>query len=151
MEPKPFQKPHPPIWFGGGHPAALRRAVRNGDAFMGAGSTTTAAFAEQVTVVRAELAEAARQSFPIAKRVYITVDDDVARARERVAAGLERIYGDFGRRLTAVAVSGTPKDCVDGLRDVANAGAEMIVLNPVDDESKQMERLAGDVIPNMAI
>jgi alkanesulfonate monooxygenase SsuD/methylene tetrahydromethanopterin reductase-like flavin-dependent oxidoreductase (luciferase family) len=151
MEPKPFQKPHPPIWFGGGHPAALRRAVRHGDAFMGAGSTTTAAFADQVTVVRAELAEAARQSFPIAKRVYITVDDDVARARERVAAGLERIYGDFGRRLTGVAVSGTPKDCVDGLRDVANAGAEMIVLNPVDDESKQMERLAGDVIPNMAI
>src|SRR5207247_1676255 len=27
MEPKPFQKPHPPIWFGGSHPNALRRAV----------------------------------------------------------------------------------------------------------------------------
>src|SRR5204862_4791476 len=60
MEPKPFQKPHPPIWFGGSHPAALRRAVRHGDAFMGAGSSTTAAFANQVKVVRAELVEAAR-------------------------------------------------------------------------------------------
>ena len=28
MEPKPFQKPYPPIWFGGSHPNALRRAVR---------------------------------------------------------------------------------------------------------------------------
>src|SRR6516225_9229281 len=28
MEPKPFQKPHPRIWFGGSQPAALRRAVR---------------------------------------------------------------------------------------------------------------------------
>jgi len=149
MEPKPFQKPHPPIWFGGSSPSALRRAVRHGDAFMGAGSTTTAAFAEQVTVVRAELAEAGRQSFPIAKRVYIAVDDDVGRAQQRVAAGLERIYGDFGRRLTGVAVSGPPSDCVDGLRDIANAGAEMIVLNPVDEESEQMERLAADVVPHI--
>jgi probable F420-dependent oxidoreductase len=149
MEPKPFQKPHPPIWFGGSHPAALRRAVRHGDAFMGAGSTTTAAFSEQVAVVRAEAAAAGRQSFPIAKRVYITIDDDVARARQRVAAGLEHIYGEFGRRLTAVAVCGPPEACVDGLRDIANAGAEMIVLNPVDDEPEQMDRLATDVVPHV--
>jgi probable F420-dependent oxidoreductase len=149
MEPKPFQKPHPPIWFGGGHPAALRRAVRHGDAFMGAGSTTTAAFSEQVAIVRAEVAVAGRQFFPIAKRVYITIDDDVARARQRVAAGLERIYGEFGRRLASVAVCGPPKVCVDGLRDIANAGAEMIVLNPVDDEPEQMDRLAADVVPHV--
>jgi probable F420-dependent oxidoreductase len=149
MEPKPFQKPHPPIWFGGSHPAALRRAVRHGDAFMGAGSTTTEAFAEQVGVVRGELAKAGRELFTIAKRVYIVVDDDRARARQRAAAGLERIYGDFGRRLTAVSVSGAPDDCVAGLRDVANAGAEMIVLNPVDDDSEQMERLAADVVPQV--
>ena len=149
MEPKPFQKPHPPIWFGATHPGALRRAVRHGDAFMGAGSTTTAAFAEQVKVVRAELAVAGHRTFPVAKRVYIAVDDDVARAQQRVAAGLERIYGDFGRHLTPVAVAGTPDDCVDGLRDVLNAGAEMIVLNPVDEESAQMERLAAEVVPHL--
>jgi alkanesulfonate monooxygenase SsuD/methylene tetrahydromethanopterin reductase-like flavin-dependent oxidoreductase (luciferase family) len=28
MEPKPVQKPHPPIWFGGHGEAALARAVR---------------------------------------------------------------------------------------------------------------------------
>jgi alkanesulfonate monooxygenase SsuD/methylene tetrahydromethanopterin reductase-like flavin-dependent oxidoreductase (luciferase family) len=39
MEPKPFQKPWPPIWFGANHPAALRRAVRHGDGFFGAGSS----------------------------------------------------------------------------------------------------------------
>jgi len=45
MEPKPLQKPHPPIWFGASHPDALRRAVRHGDGFFGAGSSTTAQFA----------------------------------------------------------------------------------------------------------
>jgi alkanesulfonate monooxygenase SsuD/methylene tetrahydromethanopterin reductase-like flavin-dependent oxidoreductase (luciferase family) len=149
MEPKPFQKPHPPVWFGGSQPSALRRAVRLGDAFMGAGSTTTAAFADQVKVVRAELGETGRGSFPIAKRVYIAVDDDAERAQQRIASGLERVYGDFGRRLTPVSVAGTPDDCVDGLREVVAAGAEMIVLNPLDDDMAQMEWLASDVAPRL--
>src|SRR5215203_7018027 len=50
MEPKPFQKPYPPIWFGASAPAALRRAVRHGDGFFGAGSQTTAQFADQVGI-----------------------------------------------------------------------------------------------------
>jgi probable F420-dependent oxidoreductase len=146
MEPKPFQKPYPPVWFGGSHPTALRRAVRHGDAFMGAGSTTTAAFAEQVKVVRAELTDTGRGSFPIAKRVYIAVDDDAERAHRQIAAALQALYGG-GRDLSPVAVSGTPEDCIKGLRQVADAGAEMIVLNPLDDEAAQVERLAAGVVP----
>ena len=41
IDPKPFQKPYPPLWFGARQPAALRRAVRQGDGFFGAGSATT--------------------------------------------------------------------------------------------------------------
>src|SRR5215475_1612016 len=44
MEPKPFQKPFPPIWIGAAGPAALRRAVRVGNGFFGAGSSPTEAF-----------------------------------------------------------------------------------------------------------
>jgi probable F420-dependent oxidoreductase len=151
MEPKPFQKPHPPIWFGASHPDALRRAVRLGDGFFGAGSQTTAAFAEQVRIVREALAEHGRDGFRIAKRVYIAVDDDGDRARRRIAVALDELYGYFGLRgVEAVAVAGTADDCVHGVRDVVDAGAEMILLNPLFDDAEQMERLAADVVPHLA-
>jgi probable F420-dependent oxidoreductase len=151
MGPKPFQQPHPPLWFGGSAPAALRRAVRHADGFFGAGSTTTAAFAEQVRTVRHELDQHGRDpaGFGIAKRVYVAVDDDAVRARQRMAAGLVGIYGDFGRRLEPVAVTGPPDACASGLREVAEAGAEMILLNPVFDQAEQMVRLAAEVITHV--
>ena len=153
MEPKPFQKPYPPIWFGANHPAALRRAVRYGDGFFGAGSTTTAQFAEQVPIVREALAEAGRDpaSFRIAKRVYIAVDDDAERVRQRVADGLQQLYSYFGLSgLEAVAVFGPPDTCVDGVREVAEAGAELILFTPVFDATEQMERLAAKVVPQLS-
>ncbi|MCO6004392.1 LLM class flavin-dependent oxidoreductase [Actinoallomurus purpureus] len=152
MEPKPFQKPYPPLWFGGNHPNALRRAVRHGDGFFGAGSQTTERFADQVRIVREALAEADRdpQDFRIAKRVYIAVDDDAARARRRVTDGLNRLYGrSGGDELTPVAVFGPPDECVRGLREVADAGAEMILFTPLFDHAAQLERLAAEVMPHL--
>jgi probable F420-dependent oxidoreductase len=153
MEPKPFQKPGPPIWFGASHPNALRRAVELGDGFFGAGSSTTSQFAEQVQVVRDALADIGRDaaSFPIAKRVYLGIDDDPERARERVAAVLDERYGSFGPRgrLAPVAVSGPPDACVHGLREVIRAGAELVLLDPLFDQAEQMERLAAEVVPHL--
>jgi len=146
MEPKPFQKPYPPLWIGGSHPAAVRRALQYGNGFFGAGSSTTAQFAQQVQVLRAALAESKQDpsTFQIAKRVYIAVDDNVTRAHERVDAGLKQIYGSSG--MTAVAVYGPPSACIKGLREVADAGAELIQLRPLFDDAEQMERLATEVI-----
>jgi probable F420-dependent oxidoreductase len=146
VEPKPFQKPFPPLWIGGSHPQALRRALRYGNGFFGAGSSTTAQFAQQVRVLRTAMAEAHQDpsTFQIAKRVYIVVDDDVTRARERVDAGLTQIYGSSS--LNAVAVYGTPSACIAGLREVAAAGAELIQLHPLFDEAEQIERLASEVL-----
>ncbi len=147
MEPKPFQKPRPPIWFGGAAPDALRRAVRRGDGFFGAGSQTTAQFIEQVGVVREEMHKTGRTNFGIAKRVYITVDDDEDRARTRMAEALDRLYGYFGIKVLEGAVFGTPQTCIHGLAAVRDAGAEMILLHTLVDEMAQMERLAADVMP----
>ena len=154
IQPKPVQRPHPPIWFGGQARKALARAVRHGDSFLGAGSSTTEAFAAAATVVRNELDEQRKDPahFTIGKRVYLMVDDDAARARERVLAGLGRIYGQMPG-IDSVPVSGTPDDVARGLRAVIDAGAEMLLLNPVgadvNENREQMERLAAEVIPQL--
>ena len=153
MEPKPFQKPYPPVWFGGHSPTALRRAVRHGDGFFGAGSSTTNEFADQVRIVRETLQQDGRDAgaFRIAKRVYVAVDDDGERAHRRIADALNRLYGYFGfKDLTSTAVHGPPEACVRGLREVADAGAELILANPLFDDTEQMERLAADVLPHLA-
>lgn len=155
ISPKPVQRPHPPIWFGGLAPKALARAVRHGDSFLGAGSSTTEAFAGAVTVVRRELEEQNKDpaTFTIGKRVYLMVDDDAAKARERVLDGLDRIYGRMPG-VQDVPVSGTPDDVVRGLREVIDAGAQMMLLNPVGIDAaqnhEQMERLAAEVIPQLS-
>jgi probable F420-dependent oxidoreductase len=151
LTPKPFQRPHPPLWLGGSAPSAVRRAVREGDGFFGAGSTTTAAFSEQVSIVREQLEQQGRSEdgFRIAKRVYTAVDDDTERARRRMLEMFSRIYGDLGPRLEPVLVVGPPEACIEGLCEVAEAGAEMILLDTLFDEREQMERLASEVMPHV--
>ena len=151
MEPKPFQKPYPPLWFGGSGPAALRRAVREGDGFFGAGSSTTAKFAEQVQIVRGALEESGRSAadFQIAKRVYVAIDEDAARARARTNQALTQLYGQRVESIEAAAVTGSPADCVRELREVVAAGAELILFTPLFDQPEHAERLAAEVIPHL--
>jgi probable F420-dependent oxidoreductase len=142
MEPKPVQKPHPPVWFGGSAPAGMRRAARHGDGFMGAGSQTRAAFAEQVKLVREELGVQGREGdrFRFGKRVYVHVEDDAARGRQRLEEALARHYGRGG--WSEHILAGPPEECAAGIRAVAEVGAELILLNPLVDDAQQLERLA---------
>jgi len=150
MEPKPVQKPHPPIWFGGNQPNALRRAVQLGDGFIGAGSSATANFAEQVQHLRGFLAEAKRDpaTFPVSKRVYIHVDDSRERAWKELEAWFALRYGRT--EYQHIAIYGPPDECAAKLREVGDAGAGMILFTPVANELEQMERLAAEVIPKLS-
>jgi probable F420-dependent oxidoreductase len=147
MEPKPVQKPYPPVWFGGSAPAGMRRAARHGDGFMGAGSQTTTAYAEQVALVKEELAVLNRDParFRFGKRLYVYVDDDPARARRQLEDALKAHYG--GGEWSEHIVAGPAEECAAGIGAVADAGAELILLNPLVDDALQLERLAGEVIP----
>jgi probable F420-dependent oxidoreductase len=149
MEPKPFQKPHPPIWFGANHPNALRRAVKHGDGFIGGGSASTEQFRENVRTLRTLLDEAGRDGgdFPIAKRVYIAVDEDREGTGRRIGEYFQRRYGRPG--MEQLAIWGPPDECLRGLREVAEAGAQLILLDAPFDHAHQLERFASEIAPQL--
>lgn len=157
MEPKPYQKPYPRLWFGGSAEAAVRRGVRLCDGFFGAGASSTEAFASQVSVVREALAAAGRVAgfgpgeFPIAKRVYIGIDSaDASRARQRVNDALARMYGQRVPSIESAAVAGTLSDCVPAVRAVIDAGAELVLFTPLYEVPGHMEQIAAELIPRLA-
>jgi len=148
--PKPFQKPHPPIWFGANSAAALQRAVRHGSGFIGAGSASTADFKTHVRALREALAEAKRDpaTFMIGKRVYVAIDKDRTVAAQRLREWFGLYYGqaDLAER---VSVWGSVEECAGGLREIVAAGARLLVLNPVFGMMEQMEIIAGEIIPRL--
>ena len=139
MEPKPLQKPHPPLWFGGHHPNALRRAVELGDAFIGAGSISTKAFLDEVKLLRGLIKESGKDParFPLGKRVYIAVDHDRARAGRRLAEWFGAFYGR-PELAAEVSVWGEPAEWVG-----------FLMLNPVFDEMEQLELFASALAPKL--
>jgi probable F420-dependent oxidoreductase len=143
IEPKPVQRPGPPLWFGAGTPPALRRAARMGDGWLGAGSSPSAAFPEQVGVLTEALRAAGRDpaAFPIGKRVYVAVEDTERRARERLTPILDGMY-DAPGLTERVAVCGPPETCAEQLRELVDAGAGELLLNPMYDHLEQLEALA---------
>lgn len=150
MEPKPVQKPYPPLWFGARDGVGLRRAVRHGDGWMGAGSSSTADFVKQVELVRGLLNEAGRDpaTFSISKRVYIAVDDDRARAERRLREWFGARYRNADMA-PQVSVFGGRAECADKLGELVRFGAQRLLLDPVFDQAEQMELLARDVIPGL--
>lgn len=149
LAPKPRQQPLP-IWLGGHAPAALRRAVRLANGWMGAGGSPLDDFFVQIAQVRDELKQAGRSEdgFTLSKRIYIAVDSDGDRARERLAAGLGGQYGR-GRTAERVGVAGTPQECVAVLRRLRDAGLQHLLLHPYPDFLQQLELLSSEVAPQL--
>ena len=87
FQPKPVQKPHPPIWFGGETPAALRRAARYGDGWIGMwykGPEEAGAFVTKINALRK--AEGKRDPF----------EYTVGYRGASLTPALARQYGDVG-------------------------------------------------------
>lgn len=153
MAPKPWQSPHPPLWFGGRSAAAMRRAVREGDGWVSAGGTSTTQFTRLAAEMRILVEQHQREKFSIAKKLYIAVEDDRETAKRQIVDWFTAHWGAGENPETlaeSVAVFGTAEDCAEAIAKVAESNPDLIILNPVYREQEQLARLAETVIPLIA-
>ncbi len=109
FEPKPVQRPWPPILVGGESRAALRRAARRGDGWIGMGHTVESARAqvERLDELLGQEGRRRDESFQVCCGGPVESPDDVA-AWERI--GVTRLIVSPWRR---------SKEAVDGLEHFA--------------------------------
>ena len=150
MEPKPMQQPRLPIIFGGHHENALRRAVKYADGWMGAGSSSSGSFIRESARLRDMLADAKRNpaTFHFAKRVYLAVDSDKARAERRIREWFGKRYknADLGPK---VSIWGGAAECTEKIQEIVNGGAQQIVFNPLFDEMEHLDICAKEIMPHL--
>lgn len=107
-EPKPVQKPHPPIWVGGHTGPALRRIVEYGDGWA-AVVTSPQEFAERLDKLKAKAAKAGRDLStitlcvsPRGKRPEAMIED-IPRYQELGATYLYLAFFNFARSYAEMA------------------------------------------------
>jgi len=143
MAPKPVQKPHPPLWFGGHHPDAIKRAAILADGWMGAGGSSNEAFANSIPLLQDALQAAGRDpaTFPISKRVFMSVHERPDIAQAEVHRWFSVVYRNPDLTTTG-GVYGTPQQVREQLEALVALGADHLLLNPVTRYAEQVEVLA---------
>jgi probable F420-dependent oxidoreductase len=154
LDPKPVQRPGPPIWIGGRSAAALRRAGRQGDGWVSY-VVEPERYRRSLDAI-AEAAHAAGRSlegFARAHLTFITVGRDYESAERRWVERLSARYAqDFAPLARKYGVIGTPAQCLERLEAFAAAGCTEFLMNPVgplEDEGAQLEAIAADIMPRL--
>jgi alkanesulfonate monooxygenase SsuD/methylene tetrahydromethanopterin reductase-like flavin-dependent oxidoreductase (luciferase family) len=155
LSPPPRQRGGIPLWIGSwGSPAGLRRVARLGDGWLASAyNTTPEAFAAARKLLGEELRRQHRSSgdFPHALVTMWTWITDKRSDAERV---LTEIVGPLVRRdpaeLRGRICVGPADECAELLSRYARAGCERIHFWPVGDERRQVELIAGEVMPRVS-
>jgi probable F420-dependent oxidoreductase len=155
LDPKPVQKPGPPIWIGGRSDAALARAGRQGDGWVSY-VVQPERYAQSLAKIRAAASAAGRSTdgFAAGHLAFVTVGRDYESAKAVWAEALTRRYAqDFEPLAKKYGIIGTPEQCAEQLEAFRAAGCNYVILNPIGPaaaEREQVERLAADVVPRLS-
>ncbi len=159
MEPKPVQKPYPPIWVGGrpggldkSRTAAIARAARYGDGW-DPYYVTVEMYADSVKQIRELAPQFGRNlaNYDWAVTTYWLMRPTLNEAID-VAAKKLRYGRELSReRIARYDILGSPKDTIEKLEKFVEAGCRYFICNWSCDDSEvnhHLELIAKEVIPH---
>ena len=129
--------PDPPVPFlvGGRADAAIRRAGVHGDGWLGVWCSPRR---YRAAVAEVEAAGAGRDvAFRHGLQVWVGIDDDRARARERLAKRMEGMYRVPFERFEKYSPYGTPAEIAEALAPYVEAGCSLFNVMPVADGTER--------------
>lgn len=152
LEPKPLQKPSPPIWIGSwGSDAGLRRVARLGDGWLASAyNTMPDQFSVGLEKLHGQLKNFGKDPvrFPnalVTMFMYVTEDKSEAErvSSETVGSMLNRPVEQLRERL----LFGSPEACAEKLAAYKAAGVQRIFIWPTKDELDQLALFQKKVAP----
>jgi probable F420-dependent oxidoreductase len=152
IDPKPMQRPGPPIWIGGRSDAALARAGRQGDGWVSY-VVQPERYAQSLDKIRSAAQQAGRKldGFAAAHLAFVTVGRDYETAKTAWVKFLSKRYAqDFEPLAKKYGIIGTPQQCAEQIERFRAAGCNYIIMNAIGEpehERDQLERVAADIVP----
>jgi alkanesulfonate monooxygenase SsuD/methylene tetrahydromethanopterin reductase-like flavin-dependent oxidoreductase (luciferase family) len=145
LGPTPHRPGGPPIWLAGSVRAAFERAAKHFDGWF-ANEPDLARWTGQWQEVQQILREIGRdpEQFAAANYVTLALDDDAARAEQRIDAFLENYYGQPAAilRKRQACFGGPPTAAADWLRGYAVAGVTDLIVRFTGDHERQLDAVA---------
>lgn len=144
----------PPIWVGSwGSDTALRRVARLGDGWLASGyNATPETFADTLERLRGHLRSEGRDpdGFPNAiASVFTYITDNRAEADDVVTHVLSSTLRRPPEELRERLLVGSAGACAEKLARYGDVGAERVLIWPVGDAVRQLERFRDDVMSRL--
>jgi len=152
LEPKPLQKPNPPIWIGSwGSDAGLRRVARLGDGWLASGyNTVPDQFKTGLDKLNAQLKAVGKDptKFPNALvTMFMYITDDRSKAERVLSETLGRLLHRPIEQLRERLLVGAPENCAEKLAAYKRAGVQRVFIWPTADELDQLKVFQQRVAP----
>lgn len=152
MLPTPAQSKLP-IWVSGRQEGPMRRAATLGDGWHPY-MYTAKRCRESFLRIKEFANEAGRRlpkDYTFACFIYVSLDDNIADARQRAVDELSYRYDqDFGELVDKYCAYGPPDRVISYLKEYSDAGANYLILAPImppDERHAHLERLGTKVLP----
>jgi alkanesulfonate monooxygenase SsuD/methylene tetrahydromethanopterin reductase-like flavin-dependent oxidoreductase (luciferase family) len=153
IEPKPFQKPHPPIFIGtwGSSDAGLRRVAKYGDGWMASAyNITPDKFKEKWKILlsyRQALGKDIQSFENSVMSMFGYIDDDRNKVHRMAKDVLSPALGRPAEELENLLLFGSTDHCLKKIRTLSEAGVKRIHFWPVSNYLEQIEAFRNDIVP----